>query len=73
MEQAIDQKAALAVSAVDTPHVGNRQVAIAQVVLYTEGEERLLVGSALVGGDADRAMARAVLDALNRQVPELRR
>lgn len=73
VEQAVDQRAALAVSAVDTPFVGNRQVAIAQVVLYTEGEERLLVGSALVSGDPDRAMARAVLDALNRQVPELRR
>ncbi len=57
----------------DTPLVGNRQVAVAQVVMVTGGDERLMVGSALVGQDASQASVRAVLDAVNRQVPQLRR
>jgi hypothetical protein len=31
------------------------------------------VGSALAGGDPARAVVRAVLDALNRHIPDLRR
>jgi hypothetical protein len=33
----------------------------------------MMVGSALVGNDPSQAMVRAVLDAVNRQVPGLRR
>jgi hypothetical protein len=32
-----------------------------------------MVGSALVDGESSRAVVRAVLDALNRHIPELRR
>ncbi len=73
LEQAIGDDIALALAAVDTPLVGNRQVAVAQVVMVTGGDERLMVGSALVGQDASQASVRAVLDAVNRQVPQLRR
>jgi hypothetical protein len=41
--------------------------------MVTEGAERLMVGSALVDGESSRAVVRAVLDALNRHIPELRR
>ena len=73
LSQALKNEAALGIASVDTPTLGNRQVAIAQVVVVAEGEERMVVGSALVGTDPAQAMVRAVLDALNRQVPELRR
>ncbi len=73
MEEAIGEEIALALAAVDTPTVGSRDVAIAQVVMVAAGEERLVVGSALVGQDPAQATVRAVLDALNRQVPHLRR
>lgn len=73
LEQAIQHEAAFAVTAVDTPTVGTRQVAIAEVVLVVDQRERLLVGSSLVDSDPTRAVVRAVLDAVNRQVPALRR
>lgn len=73
LEQALSDDVAFAVAAVDTPVVGSREVAIAVVVYVHSGRERLVVGSALVGPDPSRAMVRAVLDALNRQVPSLRR
>lgn len=73
LAQALSENAAFAVAAVDTPKVGSREVAIAQVVIVSDGEERLMVGSALVNGDASRAVVRAVLDALNRHIPGLRR
>ncbi len=73
LEQALSDDVAFGIAAVDTPVVGSRQVAIAEVVFVIGGSERLVVGSALVGSDPSRAMVRAVLDALNRQVPSLRR
>lgn len=73
LQQALAEEAAFGVQAVATPTVGTREVAVAQVVVVLDGSERLMVGSALVDGDASRAMVRAVLDALNRQVPGLRR
>lgn len=73
LAKALNDQVALAIAAVDTPTVGGRQVAIAQVVMVAEGEEKMVVGSALVGPDPAQAVVRAVLDALNRQVPELRR
>jgi len=48
-------------------------VAVAQIGLVTNQQERLMVGSALVDDDESRAVVRAVLDALNRVVPGLRR
>lgn len=73
LEQALNEDAAFAVAAADTPRVGAHDVAIAQVVIVIGGKERMVIGSALVGTDPSRAMVRAVLDALNRQVPALKR
>lgn len=73
LEQALDENAAFAVSAEAIHRVGAEDVAIVQVVLVIGGRERMMVGSALVGNDPSQAMVRAVLDAVNRQVPGLRR
>lgn len=69
---AIHPEAALAVNSMDVPELGNRHVAVAQIVLVTEARERLLIGSAYVEEDEARAVVRAVLDALNRVLPDLR-
>jgi hypothetical protein len=73
LRQAIQETTAIGVAAVDIPVLGSRPVAIAQIVMVNEGTERLMVGSALVNGESNRAVVRAVLDALNRHIPELRR
>jgi hypothetical protein len=73
LEQAIGEDIALALSALETPSIGGRQVAVAHVVIVSSGEERLLVGSALVGPNPAQAAVRSVLDAVNRLVPHLRR
>jgi DNA-binding protein Fis len=73
LRQALQETTAIGVAAVDLPLLGSRAVAIAQVVMVNEGAERLMVGSALVDGESGRAVVRAVLDALNRHIPELRR
>jgi hypothetical protein len=73
LQQALQETTAIGVAAVDLPVLGSRAVAIAQVVMVHDGSERLMVGSALVDGESSRAVVRAVLDALNRHIPELRR
>ena len=73
LELALDDDAAFAIASVDSPLIGGHVVAVAVVVIVAEGAERLVSGSAVVGPDPSRAMVRAVLDALNRQVPNLRR
>ena len=73
LSQAVRQTMAIGIAAVDLPVLGSRAVAIAQVVMVGAGSERIMVGSALAGGDPSRAVVRAVLDALNRHIPELRR
>lgn len=72
IRQGIHPEAALAVSSMDIPILGSRQVAVAQIVLVTEATERMLIGSAYVEDDEARAVVRAVLDALNRLLPDLR-
>ena len=72
VKQAIHAEAAAAISSMDVPTLGSRQVAIAQVVLVTENSERMLIGSAYVEDDETRAVVRAVLDALNRLLPDLK-
>jgi hypothetical protein len=47
-------------------------VAIAQVVVVTEATERNLIGCAYVEDEESRAVVRAVLDALNRFLPDLK-
>lgn len=71
--QALHADASFAVASVDVANLGSRRVAIAQVVLVTNQSERLMIGSSLVDEDEPRAVVRAVLDALNRVVPDLRR
>lgn len=73
LEQALDEDVAFGVSAVDITSVGSHLVAIAVIVFVVGGTERVLTGSALGAGDPSQAMVRAVLDALNRHVPSLRR
>jgi hypothetical protein len=73
LEAALDSGAAFAVAAVDTPRIGTDTVAVTTVVIVAEGSERIVAGSALVGADPTRATVRAVLDALNRQIPSLER
>jgi hypothetical protein len=73
LRQALQATTAFGVTSVDLVTLGGRRIAIAQIVIVGEGKERLMVGSALVDGEAGRAIVRAVLDALNRHIPELRR
>ena len=73
LEHAVGADTALALAALETPTVGARQMAIAQVVMVSGGEERLLVGCALMGSDPAQSAVRAVLDAVNRVVPQLKR
>ncbi len=72
VRQGIHPGAALAVSSMDIPMLGTRQVAVAQIVLVTDATERMLIGCAFVEDDEARAVVRAVLDALNRLLPDLR-
>lgn len=73
LEQAIGGETGLALAALEVVSVGGRDVAVAQVVVVSGGEERTTVGSALAGHDPSQSAVRAVLDALNRYVPQLRR
>ena len=56
----------------DVATLGSRRVAVAQLVLVTEASERLLIGSAFADDDETKAVVRAVLDALNRLLPDLK-
>jgi hypothetical protein len=73
VEETLDGHAALAISAVDTPRIGGHAVCVAVIVIVSGGEELVVSGSALAGSDPSRSMVRAVLDGLNRQVPNLKR
>ncbi len=72
VRQGIHREAALAVSSMDVPLLGSKKVAIAQVVVVTEATERMLIGCAYVEDEEARAVVRAVLDALNRFLPDLK-
>lgn len=73
LEQAVKGDVAMALSNIESVTVGPRTVALAIVVMVTDGEERTLIGSAMVGTDPMSAAVRAVLDAVNRLVPHLSR
>lgn len=72
VRQSIHLGAAVGISSMDIVTLGSREVAVAQVVLVTENSERMLIGSAYVEDDKQRATVRAVLDALNRILPDLK-
>lgn len=73
LEQAVSGDVAFALANIELTPIGPRRVAIAVVVMVAGGEERALIGSALVAADPAQAAIRAVLDAVNRQVPNLSR
>jgi len=72
VRQTIHRDAALAIHSMDIPILGSRKVAVAQVVVVTEATERNLIGCAYVEDEESRAVVRAVLDALNRILPDLK-
>lgn len=72
IRQAIHSDVAVAIGSMDIPNLGNRRVAVAQVVLVNESSERILIGSAFADDDETKAVVRAVLDALNRFLPDLK-
>ena len=61
------------VEAATLMHIGDRSVALTTVVLVVPPSEEVIAGSAVVraAGELD-AVARAVLDATNRRLPQLR-
>lgn len=61
----------LALDSIGTAAVGMRSVLIAVIVSSTSTGEEVAVGSALSHGDDADAAVRAVLDALNRRLPQL--
>ena len=72
IRQATHTDAALAIGSMDITILGSRRMAIAQVVLVTESSERVLIGAAFADDDETKAVVRAVLDALNRFLPDLK-
>lgn len=72
IRQAVDHGVALAVGSVDVVTLGSRRMAVAQIVLMTEARERMLIGAAYVDEDDTRGAVRAVLDALNRFLPDIK-
>jgi hypothetical protein len=63
----------LPIGACDIEHaqvvsVGGREVAVSVVQVVTPEGEQIVTGSALVRGDESDAVARSVLDALNRRL-----
>ena len=73
LEHAVNGDVAMALSNIETVSLGPRTISLAVVVMVTNGEERALIGSAIVGNDPMSAAVRAVLDAVNRLVPHLSR
>lgn len=72
VRQSVHPGVGLGISSMDLPTLGSRRLAIAQVVMVTDASERMLIGSAYVEDDESRAVVRAVLDALNRLLPDLK-
>ncbi len=74
LEHAHDGLPPLALDAIGAPGVGMRNVVVAVVVsVAPDGSEEVSVGCALSGDDAQEAAVRAVLDSLNRRIPQLSR
>ena len=68
----LNSGAAADVASIDVIELSGHRIAVAQVILVTEGAERELVGSAYADEDETKAIVRAVLDSLNRFLPSLR-
>lgn len=72
LRQSIRRGTALGVSSMDVPILGHRSVAVAQIVVVSKDGEKTLIGAAMVEDDETRAIVRAVLDALNRTITDLK-
>ena len=73
LEELLPDAPPLALDAIGAPAVGMRNVIIAVVVNATGTGEEVSVGSSLSHDDDADAAVRAVLDALNRRIPQLLR
>ncbi len=73
LEEVLGGGQPLALDAIGAPAVGMRNVIVAVVVSTSTGEEALSVGSSMSNTDQDEGAVRAVLDALNRRIPQLTR
>jgi hypothetical protein len=73
LDDALHDEVAFGISAAEAIRIGAHEVAVAVIVIVTGGEELIVSGSALIASDPSRSMVRAVLDGLNRQVPNLQR
>ena len=73
IESALGGDVAFALANIDQISIGPRRVMLAVVVMVASGSEQSLIGSAQVATDPAQASVRAVLDALNRQIPQLKR
>ena len=63
----------LALDSIGAPAVGMRSVVVAVVVSTSGQGEDVVVGSAIAGDNEPEAAVRAVLDAMNRRIPQLLR
>ena len=72
IRQAIHEEVALAVSSMDIPVLGSPESGGGTGVVVTEASERHLIGCAYVEDEESRAVVRSVLDALNRDLPDLK-
>ena len=72
-EELLPDAPPLALDAIGAPAVGMRNVIIAVVVNASGTGEEVSVGSSLSHEDDADAAVRAVLDALNRRIPQLLR
>jgi hypothetical protein len=73
MEDVFGGTAPLALDAIGRQSVGSRDIMVAVVVTAEGKQEEVHVGTALAAGEPGDAAVRAVLDALNRRIPQLLR
>jgi len=73
MEEVIGGSAPLALDSIADRIIGNNHIIVAIVVSTDGSTESVLVGTAMGRGDEAEAAVRAVLDALNRRMPQLLR
>lgn len=71
VEQLVGDEVAAALANIEQVTIGGRTIMLAVVVLVSSGSEQTLIGAALVQSDPAPAAVKAVLDALNRQVPQI--
>lgn len=73
MESVMGGTPPLALDSIAAQSVGSRTVLVAIVVSTDSSGEEVLVGTSLSRGDESESAVRAVLDALNRRMPQLLR